>query len=306
MQDWPNELVFVDRAGRATPVPGFDKPLTTGQARFSPAGRRIAFVEKAISGRLWLFDVERKTHRALSQDGLAGFPLWSPDGTRLVVRWSVAGPISLWSVPIEGGGAWERLTAADDVPSSFSPDGRTLAFSRMGARGRGDVLLYRFADHQVVPFIATDANEWAAAFSPDGRWLAYVSDESGRAEVYVTSFPDRRKTLVVSTRGGMEPAWSRDGTELFYRVYGAEGALMSVRVTLGEAIALGPPRRLFPSAAFDAYGGPFGYDLTPDGRGFLFGRDKPGVMPVPPAPITRLDLVHNWFAELERLCPTRR
>ena len=304
VHDTPNELVFVDRAGRATPVPGFDRPLTTGQARFSPDGRWIAFVEKAISGRLWLFDTQRKTHRALSQDGIAGLPLWSPDGTRLVIAWSAAGPMSLWSVPVDAGGAWERLNDGNDRPSSWSPDGRVLAFVRLP---RYDVLLYRFDDRRTVPFLATAARERSPAFSPDGRWLAYVSDESGRDEVYVTSFPERRRTLVVSTRGGIEPAWSRDGAELFYRSPGspAESAVMSVKVTHGETITLGRPRALFRDS-FDSFNTAFGYDVTPDGRGFLFARTKEGVTPLSPEPVTRLHLVHNWFAELERLCPTRR
>ena len=173
------------------------------------------------------------------------------------------------------------------------------------ARG-GDILLYRVEDRQVLPFIATGANELAAALSPDGRWLAYVSDESGRAEVYVTSCPDRRRTLVVSTRGGLEPAWSRDGRELFYRSYTfADPAVMDVRVTPGEAIALGQPTKLF-SDSFSGYTTAFGYDLAPDGRGFLFARAKPGATPYSPTAITRLTVVHNWFAELERLCSTRR
>jgi Tol biopolymer transport system component len=290
-------------------VPGFDRPLTTGQARFSPDGRLIAFVEKAISGRLWLFDIERKTHRALSHDGVAGNPLWSPDGRRLVVDWSAAGPRSLWSVPVEAGGSWERLTDADesDIPSSWSPDGRVLAFVR-ARHGGHDICLYGFEDRQVVPFLATGASERSPAFSPDGRRLAYTSDESGRAEVYVTSFPDRKRVLVVSTRGGMEAAWSRDGTELFYRSLGpsAEASVMSVAVKRGETIALGRATRLFPSDPYGAYDRASGYDVTPDGRRFLFVRAKKREAPEPPPPITRLHLVHNWFAELERLSPTRR
>jgi len=169
-QDPPNELVFVDREGHQEPVPGLDRPLVTGQVRFSPDGRFFAFDEKAIAGPLWLYDIERRSYRALSRDGSVGWPRWSPDGTRLVVSWSAAGPLNLWSLPVEGSGAWEWLTEGD-------------AFDQ-----------------------------------PDGRWLAYVSDESGRKEVYVTSFPDRKRTLVVSTHGGESPAWAPDGKHLLYRV----------------------------------------------------------------------------------------
>jgi WD40-like Beta Propeller Repeat len=297
-EDPPGELLLVDEAGRAEPLPGFDRPLVGTQNRFSPDGRRLAFTERASSGLLWLFDVERGTHLPLSRDGIAAFSPWSPDGTRLVVGWSLGGAVNLWLVPT-GGGEWMRLTESelDDVPSSWSPDGRVLAF----VRDFSDVFLYRFEDRQVVSFLTTPANERYPEFSPDGRWLAYASNESGRHEIYVTSFPDRKHTLVVSREGGAEPAWSRDGRRLFYRSY-AEKWMLEVPVRLGETLALGRARRAFP-APFAEQGPARGYDLLPSGRQFLFtryARWEPG------PPTTRLNLVHNWFAELERLCPTRR
>jgi Tol biopolymer transport system component len=167
-EDPPGELVLVDEAGRVEPVPGFEKPLVSGNCRFSPDGRRIAFVERGRSGLLWLFDVERRTHRPLSRDGLALTPVWSPDGTRLVVGWSKAGPYKLWSVPVDGSGEWERLTDGEtiDWPSSWSPDGRLIAFWRSGPQG--GVVLNRFADRHVVPFLTLGAAR-AASGLPSSR-----------------------------------------------------------------------------------------------------------------------------------------
>ena len=179
------ELLLLDETGRTEPLPGFDRPLVSPQLSFSPDGRLLAFNEQARTGLLWLFDVRRQTYRALSDKGIAGSPRWSPDGKRLAVGWSEAGPMQLWIVPTERG-EWERLTTKDNWvwSPSWSPDGQFLAFS-----GSGDILVYRFEDRKVVPFLTTQAREWFPEFSPDGRRLAYSSNESGRDEVYVTSFP---------------------------------------------------------------------------------------------------------------------
>jgi serine/threonine-protein kinase len=292
------DLVLVDESGRMEPLPGFDRPLCSVQFQFSPDGRRLAFVERAQSGLLWLYDLERRTYRALSHDGMAGTHCWSPDGTHLVVSWSKSGPFKLWQVPVDGGGEWERLTRGgrEEWVQSWSPDGSVLAFMRAA-----DILLYRFADRQVVPFLATPANEMTAEFSPDGRWMAYVSDEDGRLDVHVTSYPDRRQTLVVSAEGGEVPVWSRDGRRLYYSS-DDQASLMRVDVRPGACLTLDPPSVLF-QVKPNIFFGNRAMVLHPDGRRFLFLRLA---APKPPTPITRLNVVHNWFTELERLCPTRR
>jgi len=302
--DPPAELVLAAPGGSVEPLPGFDRPLCTGQHRFSPDGRQLAFVERAASGLLWLFDVERQTQRQLTREGVAGFPVWSPDGSRVVVAWSKEGALNLWSVPAEGEDAWERLTTGEehDSPSSWSPDGRVLAF----VRGL-EVFLLRLEGRQVVPFVTRPAGRITACgyaeFSPDGRWLAYVSNETGRHEVYVTSFPDRGQTLAVSRDGGNFPAWSRDGRRLFYRS-ADRNAVMAVSVDGGARLSLGLPSIVLPTPANAIGLMPVGrLELHPDGRRLLFARERaPTVIP----PVTRLELVQNWFTELERLSPTGR
>jgi Tol biopolymer transport system component len=303
----PLELLLVDEAGRTEPLPGFDKTLAAAQMRYSPDGRQLAFTEQFQSGLLWLFDVERQTYRVLSEEGVAGSPIWSPDGRRLAVAWSEVGPQHLWIVPVDGGD-WERLTAVEQVdwPESWSPDGRFLAFLRAGGEGGNDVFLYRFEDGLAVPYLNTAAAEHVPEFSPDGRWLAYVSMESGRGEVYVTSFPDRERTLTVSRAGGWEPAWSRDGRTLFYlsprSPEDGRRTMMAVPVELGPDLSLGSPRALFrlPDGTV-SLGSIRSYDLHPDGRRFVIAR---WLEREPEPPITRLTLVQNWFAELERLSST--
>jgi serine/threonine-protein kinase len=302
--DPPAEFVLAAPGGGVEPLAGFDRPLCTGQYRFSPDGRRLAFVERAESGLLWLFDVERQTQRQITRDGIAGFPVWSPDGRRMVVTWAKEGSLNLWAIPAEGEEAWERLTTGEehDWPSSWSPDGRVLAF----VRGL-EILLYHFEDRRVAPFITRPRGDTRftaygyAEFSPDGRWMAYVSNETGRHEVYVTSFPDRRQTLAVSREGGLSPAWSRDGRQLFYRSVD-RNAVMAVSVGGGERLSLGLPSAVLPTPANAIGLMPVGrLELHPDGRRFLFARERaPTVIP----PVTRIELVQNWFTELERTSPS--
>ena len=306
VEDPPIELLLVDEDGRTERLPGFDRPLVSPQLHFSPDGRQLVFSERARSGLLWLFDVERQTYRVLSPEGgLAASPRWSPDGTRLALAWSEEGPLNLWVRP-GGPGDWQRLTEGErmDWSPSWSPDGRFLAFIREGPPSI-DIFLYRFEDRQVVPFLATGAMEGWPEFSPDGRWLAYASNESGRTEVYVTSFPDREQTLTVSRQGGQSPAWSRDGSRLFYysRPPGGRRSMMAVTVRHDPELSLGIPTALFRLPDGVVAFGTRTYELHPDGRRFLIGVEAKRD---PPPPITRIELVHNWFAELERLAPTGR
>ena len=305
--DTPIELLLVDEEGRAQPLPGFDRPLVSPQLSFSPDGRVMAFNEQERTGLLWLFDAERQTYRALSDRGIAASPRWSPDGKRLAVGWSEAGPTQIWIVPAEQG-EWQRLTTTEHDAAwspAWSPDGRFLAFVEIGPAA--DILVYRFEDRRIVPFLTTKAAEMSPEFSPDGRWLAYASDESGRQEVYVTSFPGREKTLTVSRQGGGAPAWSRDGKRLYYvgppSPHGTQLWMMAVSVRQEPALELRIPAALFrlPEGFVDLTMRSF--ELHPDGRHFIMGRF---VKTEPPPPITRLELVQNWFAELERLAPTRR
>jgi hypothetical protein len=139
--------------------------------------------------------------------------------------------------------------------------------------------------------LATRFSETSPTLSPDGRWLAYVSNESGRYEVYVQSYPGPGARLQVSTDGGRAPLWSADGRQLFYRY---ADQMMAVPVAAGPSFSAGKPRLLFEGR----YAG--GYDVSPDGRRFLMIRIEEES-----ADKTELHVVLNWFEELKRLVPTK-
>jgi serine/threonine-protein kinase len=153
----------------------------------------------------------------------------------------------------------------------------------------------RSHDGSLHAFLVTPASETAPAFSPNGKWLAYQSDTSGRVEIYVQPFPGPGTRHLISTQGGKEPVWSRDGRELFYR---ESARLMAVSVETGDSFRAGVPALLFDGPyQFDTTGHA-SYDVSADGEKFLMIRNPEGV-------ITELRVVLNFAEELKALAPTR-
>src|SRR5262249_23088670 len=161
-------------------------------------------------------------------------PVWSPDGKRIAFRASGGGAANIYWKPADGSGPEERLTISPhfQLPTSFSPDGKWLAFGQIDPATGFDIWLLRLeGERKPRPFMQTPSAEREAMFSPDGRWIAYSSTESGRPEVYVVRFPEGASAgkSLVSTDGGEEPVWGHNGRELFYR---RGDQMMSVDVTL--------------------------------------------------------------------------
>ena len=273
-------------------------PRSYDWPQLSPDGRRVA-VE--VADRLWLHDLDRGTLTRVTLDG--GFsisPAWTPDGTRMAfatddgMSWQRA-----------DGGGLEQLTSRADfmharqVPRSWSPDGQLLAFHGGTPTTGRDIWVLRLDGRKAEPFVRTSFQEGAPAFSPDGRWLAYVSNESGVPEVYVQPYPGPGGKRQISTDGGTEPVWNRNGRELFYR---SGVKMMAVEVTTRPAFSAGRPRRLFEgrylASVFPLIG--VAYDVSPDGQRFLMIKE---VEQSPSA--TQVVVVQNWFEELKRLVPSR-
>jgi Tol biopolymer transport system component len=197
----------------------------------------------------------------------------------------------------DGSGTAERLTTNENAqwPGSWSPVEAMLAFTEAAPETGYDLItIHLHGDHQTQTFLQTAANEYGPNFSPDGHWLAYGSDESGRQEIYVRPFPGPGGKWQISTEGGVEPVWSRDGRELFYR---NGDKMMTATIQTAPTLIVGKPRMLF-EQHFEKSGFPFepNYDVSPDGKRFLFVVPSEGES----AP-AQINVVLNWSEELRRL-----
>ncbi len=226
--------------------------------------------------------MERGTRtRVTTGEGDQAVPIWSPDGQTLAFDCDV----DLCRVSIDGATKPERLVGRAASPTAWSPDGRTIAYQVTDPKTGRDIGLVE-PGRKPTTFLATPFNESGAVFSPSGRYLAYVSDESGRFEVYVMPAAGGAGKWLVSTNGGAEPTWSRDGGEMFYR----EGdALMSVPVRTDPVFKAGVPRRLF-EGRFDVNDNHRHYDVH--GARFIRVQDAQRQAPA------KLHLILNFTAGL--------
>ena len=170
---------------------------------------------------------------------------------------------------------------------------KTLVFFTFDrAAGNYDIRAWR--DGVVTPVVTGPVNEYVAELSPDGRWLAYLSAESGRYEIYVQAFPDAGEKWTLSTEGGKEPVWSRDGRELFYR----DGErMMVVGLQIEPVFRPGAPRMLFEAPFVSNPGGYPNYDVSLDGARFI-------MIETDATELNEIHIVQNWTEELKRLVPT--
>jgi len=251
-----------------------------------------------------VYDLERGTRALLtSGDTVDVAGAWSSSGDRVAVMSGLFSDSTVAILRADGSGEVERLPFRADsrpeggeVSPDWSPDGRYVIFRSSGDLYYGDLSERRAA----VAFARSPFTEAEPRFSPDGGYVAYMSNESGRFEVYVRPFPGGDGKWAVSTSGGTLPRWSRRGDELFY----VEGhSLMAVPVATRPGFRAGPPRRLFDGSAIGANLWSFSpliasYDPMPDGRGFVVARRATG----PPASLV---VVENWAEELKRRGPRR-
>jgi serine/threonine-protein kinase len=291
-------LLWVDRAGREEDIPAPPRPYYN--PRLSPDGMRLVVYANDADKDLWVWDFARATlMRLTATPGTEAFAVWTPDGQRVIFSDDFR---ALASRAADGTGPVERLLEQSDRvwPTSISPDGSRLVFVS-GSFSQGDVNgLTLTGARRSQPLIATEFNESEAEISPDGRWLAYRSNASGQDEVYVRPFPEVDRGLwKISTDGGTEPLWSRDGRELFFR---ARAGLMRATVETAGGFHAGVPSLVVAGAYVDA--GARSYDISRDGRRFLMMKARIDAGD-PLAGLTQIVVVQNWFTELRARVPVR-
>jgi serine/threonine-protein kinase len=296
-------LVWVDRKGQesAINVP----PRAYTYARLSPDGTRVALDARDQQNDIWIWDLGRETLQRLTTDpGLNRAPVWTPDGTRVAFTAAPEGSVeSIYWQKADGSGVPERLRVGSTIqgPASFSPDGKRLVFNTPLFAPHDIGMLSLDGERREEMLLKAKFSETNGAVSPDGRWLAYQSDESGQAEVYLAPFPDvNTSKRQVSTRGGTRPLWSKDGRELFY--YVAPDTIMALPVRPGADVVLGNPQVVVKGPYAVAVNAGRHYDVSPDGQRFLLLKDVPAADGQKPA-APEIHLVQHWAEELKAKMP---
>jgi Tol biopolymer transport system component len=290
------QLTWFDRSGRTLTTLG--EPDAYYDPAISPDGATLV-VEKRDADRgstdLWTVDLARGAwSRLTSTSGFETAAMWSHDGRQVAFGNDANAndeepAVNL--VNVNSGGVTKLLNGRFFV-TDWSRDGKSLLLMTDGGATRYDILVFDAASRTSRPLVATPFSEGRARFSPDGKWIAYESDESHAAQVYVRSFPDGGTKVQVSTAGGHTPQWRRDGKELFY--IGPDSMLMSVEVNQGMTLSVKAPEPLFITNTYSPFAIRNTYVPSPDGQRIL--------ITAPPArqDVSPLVGVLNWAAALAR------
>lgn len=279
-----NQLVIVDRNGKATPMPAERGRFGYGPS-LSPDGSKLAISNRIRqSSDLWIYELDSKRRVRLTAEDANINPVWTADGDRLIFALFATGSSSfdLYSIRADGGTP-ELLLKREhgQIPFSLSRDGELLAFRDDHPINGNDIFLMSLTgESEPYAFLATPAIERDASFSPDARFLAYVSDVSGRDEVYVQEI-GTNATVPVSTDGGRWPRWSRAGNELFYM---NGRSMMVAAIDVSSTIQAGEPEKLF-EGNYEVW-----YDVLPDANRFVMIGYEPVIL-------THLNLVLDWSTE---------
>ena len=302
-----SQLLFLSRDGK--PPVQFGDMAVFHEMKLSPDGRKLAIAMGDPTSALWIYDLARGVRTRLTFQGNVVTPVWSPDGTRVAFGERRGnGAMDLYIKDASGVGNEEPLVTDDPAHSTdqsggrsfgdkaiadWSPDGRYILYTATPGSLANSIWMVPLAgDHKPQLFIQAGPEAYLTGgwFSPDGKWVAYTSRETGRAEVYVTNFPQPRGKWQISTAGGNQPRWGRDGKALYYM--GIDRTVMEASVTLrGDAVDIGTVRPYLKTNAITLrFGG--AYDLAPDGRVLVnstLGDDT-----------RTITMVVNWLAGLPK------
>jgi serine/threonine-protein kinase len=294
-------LVWVDRNGRKEPIGVTPRLYST--PRLSPDGTRAAVV---IDGDIWVTELARPgtLRRVTTDPARERFPLWTPDSQRLLFESNKGGNVSIVSKAADGRGeetlilrAWTQNANNLLSPEAWFAEGQELVFIYRGGPGNFDIGRVPVdGSGKWLPVLNTDASESSVAMSPDGRRIAYEADDTGQLEIYVEEFPRLGNRQIVSTGGGTNPLWSRDGRQLFYRrTAELGGGIMMSPIQTAPVFSIGTGREVFGGSYYQVQAGARQWDIASDGR-FLMQESVDDETARP-----QLILVRNWVQELRRL-----
>ncbi len=288
-----SQLIWFDRKGNQVGVVG--KPELYANVSLAPDGKSAA-VDKTDSANqntdVWIYDLQRDSAKRMTFDpAIDAMPVWSPDASRLAFSSSRQNVFNLYLKAADGAQEEEPIQHidADEYPNDWSRDGKYILFTR-GL----DLWFLTLPEMKSAQFLKTSSTLKNAHYSPDGKWVAYASNETGKWEVYVTSFPAAKGKWQVSSGGGEQPRWRGDGKELFY--LSSDGKVMSAPVTEGANFDAGAPVPLFQANPREPVGTSeqLFYDVSKDGQRFLINTE------VREAEVEPMTVVLNWAAKLNK------
>ena len=291
-----SQMTWYNRAGEKLGTAG--EPGLYSSSALSPEGRKIAVgIGEGGARDIWIYDVKRGTESRLTFGSADNFnPLWSADGNRIVFTSDRAGSRDIYEQAADGLGSAEPVYASKDQSKAvddLAPDGRYAIYDTAGGISTELWGLPLTGERKPFPFVQGTVGARAARFSPNGRYVAYASSETGRPEIYVQTFPEHLGKWQVSTSGGIEPTWRRDGKELFY--LSPDNRMMAVEVNTDSGnFQAGIPKPLFQAQLIVGFFWRNRYLASADGQRFLM------LTPTGDAASAPLTVVLNWPADLKR------
>jgi serine/threonine protein kinase len=292
-EETENHLVWVNYEGQSALLN--QELLSYGHPRISPDGKKIAMEQ---SGKLYIYELERNIVTQLTSKGSIIYPVWSSDSKLLAFTsdWKgKGGSKTIYLISIDGSKEADEAYNSEFpiYPASWSPDGMWIAFYEINPTTQRDIWVLSLKDRTAKPIIATQNNERVPMFSPDGRFIAYVSNETGRDEIFVQPYPTTGVKWQVSHDGGREPFWAPNGSKLYYRM---ESKMMSVDIESEPAFDWGNAQIVF-EGDFFSHLNYTTYCITPDGDQFMMSKPRGDLV------VRQINVVLNWFEELKRLAP---